>query len=141
MKNTSVLFDTNVVIDLITKRSPFADASLRLYEMCNKGSLDGFISAQSIADIFFILRKDYPVQRRKEILFDICTVLNVADVRRWHVLAALSDNAFPDLEDGILAKCAEDYGFDFVVSRNTEDFSASKTPVLTPSELFKLLVV
>ena len=137
MKNIRVLFDTNVVVDLITQRGQFADVSLRLFEMCKKGILDGFMSVQSISDIFYILRKDYSVQQRKKILLDVCAVLDVVGVEERHALSALSDENFPDLEDGILAKCAEDYGFDFVVSRNTEDFVASRIPVVTPSELLE----
>ena len=137
MKSISVLFDTNVIIDILEKRNHFADASERLFEMCMAGNIKGFIAAQSVSDIFYILRKDYTVAQRRELLLGVCGMLDVVGIDKRHVLSALSDDAFPDLEDGILAKCAEDYGFDFVVSRNTEDFAASKTPVLTPSELLK----
>ena len=139
MKNTSVFFDTNVIIDLVTKRGPSADASLRLFEMCKDKILDGFMSVQSISDIFYILRKDYSVRQRKEILLDVCDVLEVVGVEKWHALSALSDDGFSDLEDCILAKCAEDHGFDFVASRNAEDFAASKISVMTPQDLLEHL--
>ena len=137
MKSTSVLFDTNVIIDFLEKRGSFANASERLFTLCADGTIKGFIAGQSVSDIFYILRKDYTVAQRRKLLRSVCAVLEIADVGRRHILSALSDDTFPDLEDGILAKCAEDYGFDFVVSRNTEDFAASKIPVVTPSELLR----
>ena len=139
MKSTSVLFDTNVIIDFLERRGGFADASERLFTMCADGVISGFIAAQSVSDIFYILRKDYTVAQRRELLHSVCTVLEVAGVGKRHILSALSDDSFFDLEDGILAKCAEDYGFDFIASRNTEDFTASKTPVVTPLELLEHL--
>jgi predicted nucleic acid-binding protein len=139
MKSITVLFDTNVVIDFLVKRNPFVEVSERLFKMCMNGTIKGFIAAQSIPDIFYILRKDYTLAQRMKLLRHVCAVLDVADIGKRHILSALSDEAFSDLEDSILAKCAEDYGFDFIASRNTEDFAASKIPVLTPQELLKRL--
>jgi predicted nucleic acid-binding protein len=139
MKSISVLFDTNVIIDFLETRGIFAEASGRLFRMCLDGTIKGHIAAQSISDIFYILRKDYTTTQRRSLLRGICGVLDVAGVEKRHVLSALSDNRFSDLEDGIISKCAEDYGFDFVASRNAEDFAASKIPALTPLALVEHL--
>jgi len=140
MKSISVLFDTNVIIDFLEKRGGFADASEQLFAMCADGVIKGFIAAQSVSDIFYILRKDYTATQRRKLLRSVCTVLEIADIGKRHVLSALSDDTFSDVEDGILAKCAEDYGFDFIASRNTEDFATSKIPVVTPLELLNHLM-
>ena len=139
MKSASVLFDTNIIIDFLEKRGRFADVSGRLFAMCAEGSLKGFIAAQSVSDIFYILRKDYSAARRRELLKHVCAILEVAGIGEQHILSALSDDAFSDLEDGILAKCAEDYRFDFIATRNTNDFSPSTIPVATPLELLEFL--
>ena len=137
MKSISVLFDTNVIIDFLERRGIFADASERLFTLCAEGGIKGFIAAQSVSDIFYILRKDYTVAQRRKLLRSVCAILEIADVGKRHILPALSDDTFPDLEDSILARCAEDYGVDFVASRNTEDFATSRIPAVTPSELLK----
>jgi len=139
MKNTTVLFDTNVVIDIIEKRKDFFPESKRVFDLCMDGFLTGFIAAQSIADIFYILRKKYTAGQRKKLLRDMCDVFDVVGTGKEHVLSALSDDTFDDLEDCILTKCAEDHDFDFIVSRDKEDFASSKISVVTPLELLKIL--
>ncbi|MCL1909363.1 MAG: PIN domain-containing protein [Kiritimatiellaeota bacterium] len=129
-----ILFDTNVILDIIEKRDEFAEASFRLFQMCEDGFVEGFVSTQSVADIFYILRKNYPATKRKELLRDVCAVLDVVDVVKLHVLSALSDDGFPDLEDGIISKCAEDNGINHIITRNKQDFAASRIPVATPRE-------
>jgi len=139
MKSTSVLFDTNVIIDFLERRGGFSDASERLFTMCADGIIKGFIATQSVSDIFYILRKDYTATQRRELLRNVCAILEIVDIGKRHILSALSDDTFSDLEDGILAKCAEDYDFDFIASRNTEDFTTSKIPAVTPLGLLNLL--
>lgn len=59
MKNTLVLFDTNIVLDVLEKRLPFYDSSKAVLERCVSGSVTGYIALHSISNIFYILRKRY----------------------------------------------------------------------------------
>ena len=129
-----ILLDTNVIIDYIEKRGQFAEASTRVFNLCEEDFFEGFIAAQSVADIFYILRKKFTVDKRKDILNDICETLDIAEITKWHVHSALADNVLCDLEDGIIMKCAEDNGFDFIITRNVKDFESSKIPIVTPQE-------
>jgi predicted nucleic acid-binding protein len=49
-----VLFDTNIVVDVITKRQPFYDNSRQLFYMAAKKEIIGIISAGSITDIYYL---------------------------------------------------------------------------------------
>jgi len=135
MKDIRVLFDTNVVVDFIEKRAHFAVATEQVFKLCKDRIIKGFIATQSVADIFYILRKNYTAAQRRATLLDVCDILDVIAVGKRQVLSALSDDTFPDLEDSILAKCAEDCGVDYIISRDQHGFATSKIPVVTPSWL------
>lgn len=44
MKNMVVLFDTNIIIDVLEKRFPFYDSSKSVLESCISGNVTGYIA-------------------------------------------------------------------------------------------------
>ncbi len=47
---------------------------------------------------------------------------------------ALSDNDFPDFEDGLQYYSAMENQIDIIITRNKKDFKNSKIPILTAKE-------
>jgi hypothetical protein len=43
-----VLFDTNVIIDVLTNRESFVAASKTVWQMHDRGDIDGYLSAVSL---------------------------------------------------------------------------------------------
>jgi len=134
MRNTNVFFDTNVVIDIIVYRGQFTDTATQIFEMCRTGLLHGNISTQSICDIFYILRNDYTAAELKDMFYDVCKVLEVVGCEKSYIMYAFADNAFRDFEDCVIAKCAEDIGCDYIITRDPKGFAASRIAVATPQE-------
>lgn len=56
MRNMLVLFDTNIILDVLEKRLPFYDSSKSVLESCVSGNVTGYIALHSISNIFYILR-------------------------------------------------------------------------------------
>ena len=133
-KCMKILLDTNIIIDCIANREPDNENSMRLFKCCEDGFFEGFVTTQSLADAFYSLRKDYPAWKRKELLYGVCLVLDIPAITQHHAIAALTDNKFPDFEDGMIAKCAEENECDYIITRDTKDFAASRIPVVTPRE-------
>jgi predicted nucleic acid-binding protein len=50
-----ILIDTNLVLDLLLEREPFADDASRLFQLIDRGQIDGYIAATTITNIFYIL--------------------------------------------------------------------------------------
>jgi len=63
MKNILVLFDTNIILDVLEKRLPFYDSSKSVLKKCVSGGITGYIALHSISNIFYILRKRYRKRR------------------------------------------------------------------------------
>jgi predicted nucleic acid-binding protein len=52
-----VLIDTNVVLDFLQEREPFAENAVRLFERIDSGEIEGFIAATTITNIYYIIRR------------------------------------------------------------------------------------
>ncbi|MBQ7515813.1 MAG: PIN domain-containing protein [Schwartzia sp.] len=129
-----ILIDTNVFLDFILKREPFFRQALSMIDLCRKQIVQGAISAQSAADIYYILRKHYSVEQRKRILLDICQFMDVVSIGKEQLVFALRDTGFPDFEDCLQAEGAGVWGADYIITRNGKHFVHSKIPVITPEE-------
>ena len=52
-----ILFDTNVILDVLLDREPFSDAATQLLENVENGSLVGYLSATTITTIHYLAAK------------------------------------------------------------------------------------
>ena len=64
-----ILIDTNVLLDYIANRTPYANDAEQIIILCKDDKIDGCIAAHSMMNILYILRKNMTVSERKEILF------------------------------------------------------------------------
>lgn len=62
------------------------------------------MAAHSITNLFYILRKAYSVEERREVLLNICKMLEVEGITKENVQEALRDNSFQDFEDCLQMK-------------------------------------
>ena len=53
-----VLIDTNVVLDFLQEREPFAENAARLFERIDAGEIEEFIAATTITNIYYIVRRE-----------------------------------------------------------------------------------
>lgn len=56
-----LLIDTNIVIDILQKRQPWFADSYSVVAGCIQGRHNGYVTAHSLSDLFFILRKSHDV--------------------------------------------------------------------------------
>ena len=139
MKNTPVLFDTNIILDVLEKRLPFYDSSKSILERCILGDVTGYIALHSISNIFYILRKRYSTADRRKLLLDILDLLQVAGIDHKSVQNALQREDFSDFEDCLQDECAKQIHAAYIVTRNTNDFIMSDIPAILPEDLLKIL--
>lgn len=134
-----VLIDANLILDVLQKRMPFFDSSNEVLKYCASGKIKGYIALHSISNIFYILRKHYPAEIRRKLLLGILDFLQVSDSPHKNVRNALLRNDFPDFEDCLQDECAKNVNADYIVTRNTNDFSTSDTPAISPIDFIKMV--
>ena len=131
-----ILVDTNVILDVLCNRKDFVADSLRVFQCCEAQHITGYISALSIPNIVYIMRKELDSERIREILHILTMVFSVVELRESDLLKA-AELSFDDYEDAIQSVCAARVRADYVVTRNGKDFSNSSIPAISPTELLK----
>lgn len=131
-----VLVDTNVILDVLCDRKEFVADSLRVFQCCEAQRVTGYISALSIPNIVYIMRKELDPERIREILHTLTMVFSVVELREGDLLKA-AELPFDDYEDAIQSVCAARLGADYIVTRNGKDFENSSVPTIAPGELLQ----
>ena len=134
-----VLFiDTNVFIDMFQSREPFMDNAREIITSCVTGKHEGFVSSHSLSDMFYILRKDFSSEERKECIRFICAFFTIVAEQKEDFMAAAGEESFADMEDGLQMRCAEKCNADFIITRNVRDFALSSVTALSPDDFLNL---
>ncbi|MCM1144226.1 MAG: PIN domain-containing protein, partial [Lachnoclostridium sp.] len=82
-------------------------------------------------------RKQYSTEDRRRLILGILNFLQVANAKHENVQRALERNDFPDFEDCLQDECALENHADYIITRNTDDFSSSSVPALTPTDFLQ----
>ena len=133
-----VLVDTNVLMDYLANREPYADDAHNIIMLCVSKEIDGCIAAHTITNLFYILRKEMPVLKRKAALKTLCRVFDVVGITNKKLDLALNNEDFDDLEDCLQDECAKDYNAEYIITRNEQDFENGTTITIEPSEFLKI---
>tara|TARA_R110002049_G_scaffold252877_8_gene428202 strand:- start:1503 stop:1916 length:414 start_codon:yes stop_codon:yes gene_type:complete len=129
-----LLIDTNIVIDLLSKRDKFYDEAADLFSRADKKELELTISSLTFANTNYILSKLKSAKEAKEILRKFKVLVELLSLDDKITELALSDNDFLDFEDGLQYYSAIENQIDVIITRNKKDFKNSKIPVLTAKE-------
>lgn len=133
-----VLLDTNVVIDVALERQQHFEASEQVLSLVEQGQIEGYISASTFSDVYYVIRKDKGRESALSFLKKISTFCQVATVDENVISAALTAN-FKDFEDAIQYGTALINKLDAIVTRNPQDFPVVNPRIITPSHLIQEL--
>jgi len=130
-----VLIDTNVILDFVLNRVPFAGAAATLFQHIERQTFSAVVSASAITDIFYLLKKEKV--DAVAFLKDFLSAVDVLGVDKAIIMYALY-SGWTDFEDAVQAQVAIENNIDAVITRNTKDYNRLKEiQVLTPTELLK----
>ena len=133
-----VLIDTNVILDVLYKREGFYEDSLKIWKLCEIRKIDGYISALSIPNIVYILRRELDPEKTLEVINNINLVFKIYDLKSEIIMQA-AEKKTKDYEDALQMVTAQKLKASFIVTRNIKDFTGSKIIAVKPSELLERL--
>ena len=131
-----VLIDTNILLDVLCNRQGLYESSAKIWNLCETGELTGFVSALSLPNLVYIMRKELDAEKVSEIVSLLSTCFTIADLKGADTLKACG-MGFPDYEDALQSTAAERVKADYIVTRNLKDYKNSKVPALKPEELLE----
>lgn len=133
----NILFDTNILIDLLYSRQPYIADAEKLVMKIGHGSIRGFLTANTFTDTYYILRKSMGDTEAREGLYKVMEVFQILSVTGNDCKEALRTSN-PDLEDGLLEVCARKSGIDYIVARDSKFIEVCPIAI-NPANLLKLL--
>ncbi|MBP5450262.1 MAG: PIN domain-containing protein [Spirochaetales bacterium] len=135
----SFFIDTNVILDwLIPTNSSHIEAT-KLMELFFNDEAKGFVSSHSLTDIFYVLRKYFDSDDRRQFLLLLVTQFNIIPETYEDFYSVLNDNGFFDLEDGLQMKCAVKEDVDYIITENLKDFKAADVTAINIDEALQIV--
>jgi predicted nucleic acid-binding protein len=136
-----VLFDTNIVLDVLLNREPWVGEAKLLWSAVDDERIIGCIAATTVTNIFYIARRAKGIEDAYSAIalcldtFSICMVNG--DILRRAMDGKTSLTA--DFEDAVQITCAVDAQVDAIVTRDKSGFQSSSILSLTPGEFLDRL--
>ena len=128
-----IMCDTNVIIDVLLEREPFIEDSYKVLKLCEERRAEGFVSASSVTDIYYLVRKyTHNADLSYKAVGKLLEIARVCSVTNHDVLIAFQKKA-KDFEDCLIATCARSIHCDYIVTRNKRDFEGLGIPAFTPA--------
>ncbi|HDQ73919.1 MAG TPA: PIN domain-containing protein [Chloroflexi bacterium] len=129
-----VLFDTNVVLDVLLNREPWVGHSSAAWQANDHGHIIGYITACALTDIFYIAHRLNTLEKARAAVricleaFEVCTV-DLAALKLAEILPG------SDFEDNLQVACATRANLDLILTRDKAGFQDAAVSVMTPAEL------
>lgn len=128
-----LLIDTNVVLDVLQRREPYVRDSALMWKLCETERAEGFVSALTIANLFYIMRKDLNEEKIEGILQMLPLIFQLTELRPADLIQA-GKMRWKDFEDAVQYATAQRIHADYIITRNIRDFQKSEIPAVTPEE-------
>jgi predicted nucleic acid-binding protein len=129
-----VLFDVNVVLDVLLDRQPFAEPSAAAWRAVEVGQAEGVLSAHAVTTLHYLNAREVGAKKARDTTEALLSVFDVAPVDDAVLRAALGLR-WPDFEDAVTASAARRAKCHAIVTRNTRAYKATWIRVLAPSEM------
>jgi predicted nucleic acid-binding protein len=128
-----IFIDVNVFIDVMTKRSGWAD-SLRVLNLARRSQvIESWTSALTLPLLYFFRRRVADENTARADARAILKGLHLVELGQMILNRALT-SAGPDFEDNIQLASAESISAIHLITRNKKDFDSSQIAVLAPEE-------
>ena len=134
-----LFIDSDVVIDFFTDRKPFSNFASEIFELNEKGVVKLYMSAVSINNIYYIVRKFLGHHKTIEIIELLTEITEIVGTTKNEVVQALKSN-FSDFEDAIQYSSAlKIENVDAITTRNVKDYKNASIPIMTPMTFIELI--
>jgi len=134
-----IFVDTNILLDVLTKREPFYENSAVIWSLVEQGIVTGYISAISVNNVFYISQRlndrEYAQDLVDKILKDFQII--ALDYEILKLSRTIPDR---DYEDLIQYFSAIRSGSRYLITRNTKDFPETGIEVIIPDEFLKIFM-
>jgi len=130
----NIFIDTNVLLDVMLCRNDFYPASRAVFDIVETNDINAFVSAVSMTNIFYILRKfKQNIDDVYSLMNDLSALFTITSVTENTIINAMALR-WKDFEDAVQFVSAQGANAEYIITRDKSDFEAFDIPCLSPSE-------
>jgi len=133
-----IVFDTNVILDVLLLRQPFEQASTLLLVEVERETIQGYLCPTTVTTLYYLVKKSKGAKESRRLIRNLLLLFQITPMDK-RVLESSLNNDFADYKDGVLYESALRAGLDGIATRNSKDFKTSTLPVFEPEELLQIL--
>lgn len=134
----NILFDTNVILDVMLDRTHFSEPASHLLSLVEKGNITGFICAATVTTIHYLTSKVLGNEQAQNQINNLIRLFDIAPVNRAVLEDALKSK-FTDFEDTVIYQASYHISAEAIVTRDIKGFKKSEIPVYNPTEMLKII--
>ena len=134
---SKIFLDTNIILDLVTKRDGFEDAC-DILQIGDDGKVALCVSYLTMANTAYVARKGRTQDELYAVMESLVGLVDVLPMDEEQLKTALGIKA-NDLEDVLQYVCASTHQCDMIITRNAKHFAFSCIPVMTPKEFLSTM--
>ena len=134
-----LLIDTNVILDVLLRRDPFAEAATNVLSLTRREDIREYVSASAITDIYYIANRQMKDSTAvKDLLKRLLMVVSIAAVSEQEIQNAIS-LPWADFEDSVQYSVALLNEMDGIITRNPKDYQGANIQVWLPEQALEVL--
>jgi len=133
-----LLVDTNIVLDLLAKRTEFLKESQELFTLSDKKELKLYVSSLTFANTYYILSQKMKLDNARKVLRKFKVLVEVLPMDEKIIDLSLESD-FKDFEDAIQYHTAIENDISIIITRNLKDFKTAKIAVLTAKNYIEMI--
>lgn len=127
-----VFIDTNVILDFFLEREGFYYDALKLWTACERGEVEGYISAITVNNVHYVAKKFKSATTAMIVVRGLLRVFKVVPIDA-ELLGLAADLGGADFEDDIQLQSAIRAGCSCLYTRDLSHYRSSAVKPLLPS--------
>ena len=134
--NKKVFVDSDIILDVLAQRDMFYEPAAEIFDAGYAKEIDLYTTAVVLANVFYVLRKKYGIEKSREQIRKLRLIMRVLPVNEKTVDEILSSK-IGDFEDGLQYFSAKENKIPVIITRNTKDYKEKDVAVYTAEEYLK----
>lgn len=133
-----ILFDTNIVLDVLLLRKPYYTSATYLLSEVERGNIKGYLCPTTITTIGYLITRVKGADEAKKLIKNILNIFELTELNK-SILETSCSHKISDYEDAVLHESARSSNIEAIVTRNVKDFKYTSVKVYDPEELIGII--
>jgi len=133
-----ILFDTNIILDVLLLRKPYYTSATFLLSEVEQGNIEGYLCPTTITTIGCLVSKVKGANQAKRLIKNLLNIFNLTELSK-SVFETACSHKISDFDDAVLHESARLSNIEGIVTRNIKDCKCASLKVFDPEELIGII--